>query len=1136
MTAKEAIMDHASPSLPVTTRGYCTLCRSRCGAIYTVQDGRMLRVDPDRDHPTGGALCAKGRAAPEIVHHPDRLTVPMRRTNPKGSADPGWQEIGYEEALDEIAARMADIRDRYGAEAVAIASTTPSGTAISDSIDWILRLAWQFGTPNLVTSVEVCNFQKDYAQAFTFGLPLGVPDFANADTIILWGHNPARTWLAEAQRIAEARQRGARIVVIDPKRSGSGEQSDLWLRIRPGSDAALAMGAVRFLIEQTRFAQDFVRDWTDAAFLVDRQTGEKLSATAFGADAGFVIRRKDGSLETVNPAVDYGVHPDADLFFDGTIVDTHGHERHCATSLALLYEASLEWTPSQVAAATGIPETQLAEFFEVVASSPSISYYHWTGIAQALNATQTTRAISNLFALRDDVDRAGGNRWFAGPLIAKIADFKHLPASQLEKALGRVELPLGPPRFGFITARDLCESIEGNAQNRVRALIGFGANMPLTHPDARRTKRALEALDFQVHCDLFMTPMADTADILLPVTAPWEHDAMRVGFEISARAASHIQFRPALLPAPGKARPDYAIARGLGQRLGLEGDLWQGPFVKAIDTVLEPTGLSVDRLRASPEGITLAQPATERAYAARDASGAPVGFPTPSKRIEFHSGQLQAHGYPAIASAAPPLPVDPEFPITLTTAKSGYYTHSSLRNITSLRRRSADPAIEISPALAAREGLSENDWALVTTTNGTVRLRVRIDGDLADDVAIAEFGWWQGNDALGRPSAPTSGEHSSNINAIISDETRDPLSGAPPLRHMVCAIRRDVPTSIGNWSGERSFIVKAREKLAGHVLRLVLVPEDGLPLPAFLPGQHIGVRIPGAQERRFYSLICDGASSDSFEVAVRRSPSADPLVSFSMSHHFHDHLEVGAELMVTPPSGSFVISPSIDRPIVCIAGGIGITPFLSALRAAAKGGSTAPIMLHYVAGTWETATFERELADLARNSDWLSLNLWLRRGDARTQSHVRTGGDIAHIVATMDDALLARRPLVYLCGPAALMDGVRQALVARGMPTADIIAEAFKSELALPKDIAPARITLARSGASFEWTKASGSLLSAALAAGISLPSGCQVGQCESCAVKVTEGQFLCPVETELAPDSCLTCQSIPLSDMILDV
>jgi ferredoxin len=115
------------------------------------------------------------------------------------------------------------------------------------------------------------------------------------------------------------------------------------------------------------------------------------------------------------------------------------------------------------------------------------------------------------------------------------------------------------------------------------------------------------------------------------------------------------------------------------------------------------------------------------------------------------------------------------------------------------------------------------------------------------------------------------------------------------------------------------------------------------------------------------------------------------------------------------------------------------------------------------------------------------------------------------------------------------MDGIRLALVARGMPTADIIAEAFKSELAVPKEIAPARITLAHSGTSFEWTRDSGSLLAAAFAAGISLPSGCQVGQCGSCAVKVAEGQFLCSVDTELDPGRCLTCQSIPLSDMTID-
>lgn len=1128
-------MDMQPSSASKTTRAYCTLCRSRCGAIYTVENGRMVRVEPDRDHPTGGALCAKGRAAPEIVHHPNRLAQPLRRRNPKGSADPGWEPISYEAALDEIAAKIGGIKARHGAEAVAMAITTPSGTAISDSLEWILRFAWQFGTPNLLTSVEVCNFQKDYAQAFTFGQPLGVPDFENADVFVLWGHNPARTWLAEAQRIAEARQRGAKVIVIDPKRDGSGEQADLWLRVRPGSDAALAMGAIRFLLDAEKFAEDFVRDWTDGTFLVDRDTNAKLSADDFVDGAsGFVIIRPDGTLEAVDTSLAGPKHRKAALFFDGEVTGNDGRIRRCATALSLLREASEHWTAESVVLATGVDPEALAQFYTILAASNRISYYHWTGIAQSLAATQTTRAISSLFALRDDIDAAGGNRWFAGPAIGRIADASLLPPEQFRKALGLDELPLGPPRYGYITARDFAASVLGTAENRVKALIGFGANLLMTHPDADRTRHALMQLDFQVHCDLFMTPMADTADILLPVTAPWEHDAFRAGFEITAEAAGHLQFRPALLTPPGEARPDYAIVRGLARRLDLPGELWQGSLTDALDIVLKPVGLDVAQLRAKPEGITLSLPSTEKSYAQVDASGHVKGFATPSRRVELHSGLLQRHDYPAIAGAPLPTDPDPDFPILLTTAKSGYYTHSSLRNITSLRRRAADPSVEISTILAARTGLSDQDWARVCTENGEARMRVRINADLADDVAIAEFGWWQANEALGRQRTAVAGSATSSINAIIRDEERDPVSGAPPLRHVYCTIKRDAALSDGHWAGDRVFVVEHRQLIGDSIMQITLVPLDGGRVPAFMPGQHIGVALPGGAERRFYSLISDGASSGRLEIAVRRSPSADPARSFSMSHHVHDKLLPGERLLVTAPTGSFVISPHIERPIVCIAGGIGVTPFLSAFRAAQSGGQ-APMSLHYIAGTLENASFSDELAALAARSDLLSFTLWLRHGTVPDRPHIRSGGDAALISASIDDALLARRPLFYLCGPKALMDDMRKTLVARGVPTADIIAEQFKSELALPPEIGPAKVTLARSGKSFVWTRAGGSLLSAATSAGISLPSGCQVGQCESCAVKVTSGRFLCQVETELDEDRCLTCQSIPLTDMVLD-
>ena len=88
-------------------RGYCGFCIARCGSVATVEDGRFTRLDRDPAHPTGQALCAKGRAAPELVYHPDRLTYPLRRTRPKGDPDPGWQPISWNEALELTAAVRA---------------------------------------------------------------------------------------------------------------------------------------------------------------------------------------------------------------------------------------------------------------------------------------------------------------------------------------------------------------------------------------------------------------------------------------------------------------------------------------------------------------------------------------------------------------------------------------------------------------------------------------------------------------------------------------------------------------------------------------------------------------------------------------------------------------------------------------------------------------------------------------------------------------------------------------------------------------------------------------------------------------------------------------------------------------------
>src|SRR3989442_8129411 len=110
-----------------TVRGYCALCTAHCATIATVENGRVARLDPDPDHPNGGVICIKGKAAPEVVYHPDRVNYPLKRTRPKRGSDSGWKRLSWGQALDEIAAKLLATRGGSGPRAGALAAGTASG-------------------------------------------------------------------------------------------------------------------------------------------------------------------------------------------------------------------------------------------------------------------------------------------------------------------------------------------------------------------------------------------------------------------------------------------------------------------------------------------------------------------------------------------------------------------------------------------------------------------------------------------------------------------------------------------------------------------------------------------------------------------------------------------------------------------------------------------------------------------------------------------------------------------------------------------------------------------------------------------------------------------------------------------------
>lgn len=768
-------------------RGWCPLCRSRCGAIAVVQGGRLAALEPDPEHPTGQALCAKGRAAPELVHDPGRLLHPMVRTRPKGDPDPGWRRVSWDEALDLAATRLRTIAAESGPEAVAFSVTSPSGTALSDAIHWIERLVRAFGSPNTCYATEICNWHKDVAHAFTVGRDIAQPDLARAGALVLWGHNPSTGWLARVEKALAARRRGMRLVVVDPRHAGLAAKADQWLRVRPGTDGALALALAAHLIEEGWYDRDYVRDRTSGPLLVREDSGRFLRAHELGraGDRRYVAWDETAGRPLFHDP-EAGREPHGEPALCGRFeVATPEGTVACRPAFDRFAELCRRMPPARAAGICWVPATQIRDTAKLLWESRPVAYYAWSGVGQQDNATQTDRAIALLMALLGSHDAAGGNRRFAKPPLADLSGRDLIAPEQAAKALGLAARPLGPPRDGYVTSDDLYRAILAGEPYRVRALVGFGANLLLSHADPGRAAAALGRLDFYVHADLTANPTAAFADLLLPVASAFEREGLRGGFEVDEAAEALLQWRAPALPPQGEARSDARIVFDLAVRLGLADAFWGGNLERGWAAMLAPTGISLAELRARPGGIRWTGPA---APARR--------FATPTGRVEIYSEALHAIGQsplpeyrePAVGPLAPAEIAD-RFPLVLTSAKSPTYCHGQHRQLPSLRRVAPDPEIEMHPETARLRGVAEGSWVEVESPAGKARFKARFSPHLAQRVVVAQHGWWQACPALGRPGYDPLADDGANYNRLIRDDAADPVSGSVPHRAYLCEVR-----------------------------------------------------------------------------------------------------------------------------------------------------------------------------------------------------------------------------------------------------------------------------------------------------------------------------------------------------------
>jgi anaerobic selenocysteine-containing dehydrogenase len=783
---------------------YCALCVSRCGSIAVVENGRFVALEPDPSHPTGKALCAKGRAAPELVYHSDRLLYPLKRTRPKGDPDPGWQRISWDEALDLTAAKLSQLAEAYGPESVVFSVTSPSTSASSDSTIWIERLMRAFGSPNECVSMELCGWGRYLATVYTFGVGVPgsyMPDLEHAGCILFWGYNPNLARLSHAVATTAALKRGARLIVVDPRRTGPAQKADLWLRVRPGADGALALGIAHVMIERGWYDREFIRDWTNGPLLVradNRRLLRESDLSAAGSAQRYVAWNEgQGCPIPYDPASGgyAGNNVELALFGEFTIETLQGRVI-CRPAFDLTAELCRRYAPERVEAICGVGRKQIEAAAQMLWEARPVAYYAWSGVEMQSNSTQIARAIAQLYALTGSLDAQGGNVLFAAVPTANVGGEALLPAEQRARALGLLERPLGPSRWQHVTSDEIYKGILEQQPYPVRGLVGFGANLLLSHADGRRGREALAALDFYVHADLFMNPTAELADIVLPVASAFEREALKIGFEVSADAQSLVQLRPRVVEPRGEARSDTEIVFDLACRLGLGAHFWDGDIEAAYRYQLGPSGVSLDALRENSSGVRAPLQTRYRKFAEQK-DDIPRGFATPTRKIELYSETLLEHGYPPLPDYEEPL-IGPtsrpglaeRFPLILTCAKHTLFCESQHRALPSLRRRALDPEVEVHPAAAAERGIGPGDWVEIETPRGSVRARARMNDTLAPNVVCGQHGWWQACPEIGAPGYDPFDPKGANFNLIIGNEAIDPISGSVPHRAYLCQIRR----------------------------------------------------------------------------------------------------------------------------------------------------------------------------------------------------------------------------------------------------------------------------------------------------------------------------------------------------------
>jgi anaerobic selenocysteine-containing dehydrogenase len=713
-------------------KSVCTMCDPSgiCGLDCYVRDGRIIKVEGSLENPNNaGTLCSKGAAQRQWVYHEHRLRTPLKRVGPRGSGE--MVPISWGEALDTVTDNLERLKTESGPESVIFYCGYPKQPR-----PFLQRLALGFGSPNYCTESSACftamamGWRLDYGQ-------LAAPDVANTKCVLVWTGNPFYASTPNARRLMDARDRGVKFIVVDPRMSPIAAIADLHLRLRPGTDGALALAMANVIISEGLYDRQFVSEWTHGF--------EEFRAYA----AGFTLELAERITEV--PAT-------------------------------LIHEAALVY-------ATTKPAAMMPSATPVV---------HHTNGVQNQRAAATLVGLTGNFDIRGGnvsqpfswLDTSGAG------FTTREHEFEMPRAwSDLPPRLGAERFPVWTEMIDQGQSMDLPRQINTGEPYPLRGLVGFGMNHRLW-PDPNGLLRAIEKLDFICDVDLFATDTSKYADIVLPACGSVERSELRCYPQKYV-----ILTQPAIGPlGESRSDTDiiFGLASKLGlddPLLNPQGDIAGGflpngapdftrSFEAALDWILEPSALTVAELKEHPGGMAVPSPLPV-SYKKYEKGG----FPTPSGKMEFASSLLEKHSdrpgidalpvyrEPGLSPAATP-DLAQEYPLVLNTgSRLPMFIHSRTFRLPWTRSLRREAAVDLNPADAGRLGIAQGDRVELSTPAGSIRVAANLTELARPGTAHMYHGY---------PEA--------DANTLLAGDYLDPVSGFPGYKASLCAVKKVAPS------------------------------------------------------------------------------------------------------------------------------------------------------------------------------------------------------------------------------------------------------------------------------------------------------------------------------------------------------